>query len=529
VIDTGICPSCGTVVGANRFCGGCGIDLTQPLSPHSRSLIARDNTHTLAARTVLAGRYEITAVIAVGSMGTVYAVRDLRSGNVARALKELLCVDVSPADQAEAESWFRREADVLRGLSHQAVPRIHDTFSAPNAHYLVMDLIPGATLEEVLLQSDGRMPREDQVLSWADQILDVLSYLHSLPQPLIFRDLKPANVMLTPEGQIRVIDFGIARLFSRKSTGTAIGTPGYAPPEQYQGLAEPASDFYALSATMHHLLTGRDPRTSMLFDFPPVRSLAPWVSPHVAAAVDRGLVLDARRRFDTAADMFRALHATTPLAKLPRLTLATTKVHPVTAGNAAPAYDAEVSVYVGPLTVAGGPDVAHLGVGQDRVTFGGVSLMISAGRTCLDLHNHGDFRLGCALISSIESLQPEMANVWLEPHGMVTVKLGAPTHALSIPRAGASAQANALAILAQPSIEAEDIPVALKVRGARPPEPFRPRMLPNIMPVAILAASNGGFALLAIGHILPLGAFFLYETPALILAMFVQRRARART
>ena len=283
----------------NRFCGRCGIDLTQPQSPQTVPMASTNGAQALAPRTLLAARYEIVAAIAVGSMGTVYAVRDLRSDGATRALKELLATNATPAtptEQAEAETWFKREADLLRGLRHPAVPRIYDTFSAANLHYLVMDLIPGATLEDVLLRGEGRNPREDQVLSWADQILDVLSYLHSLPQPMIFRDLKPANIMLTPEGEVRVIDFGIARLFTRKLTGTAIGTPGYAPPEQYQGLAEPASDFYALGATMHHLLTGRDPRNSKLFDFPPVRSLTPWISPHVAAAVDRALVLDPRRR-----------------------------------------------------------------------------------------------------------------------------------------------------------------------------------------------------------------------------------------
>jgi hypothetical protein len=490
---------------------------------------ARDHAHALTTRTVLAGRYEITAVIAVGSMGTVYAVRDLRAAGTPRALKELLSTDASPGDQAEAEAWFRREAGVLRALKHQAVPGIYDTFSASNAHYLVMDLIPGATLEEVLLQSEGRISREDQVLAWADQILDVLSYLHSLPQPLIFRDLKPANVMLTPDGQIRVIDFGIARLFTRKSTGTAIGTPGYAPPEQYQGLAEPASDFYALGATMHHLLTGRDPRTSKLFDFPPVRSLAPWVSPHVAAAVDRALVLDARRRFDTAADMFRALHATTPLAQLPRLTLAAVETTPRAPADIALAHESEISVYVGPLTVADGPDVAHLGPGQDRVTFGGVSLMVSADRTRLDLHNHGDTRLGCAVISCIDTLQPRQGAVWLEPHGMVTIFLGVFSGQVQpagdqslVPKQFGVAPEN------QPG-EQEDVPVAMKVHGARPPDLFKPRMLPNALPIAVIAASNGGFVLLAVGHILPLSVFFVYETPALILAMFLQRRARMRS
>jgi len=190
--------------------------------------------------------------------------------------------------------------------------------------------------------------------------------------------------------------------------------------------------------------------------------------------------------------------------------------------------DAAVTVYIGPLIVADGPDVARIGPEQDRITFGGISLMVSPDRRHLDLHNHGNDRLSCTLISSIESLQPASPAVWLEPHGMVTVNLG--IAGSGAPSDGASGDIHATNLSASyfPVLGLETVPIALRVVGARPPESFSPRILPNIMPVAIIAASNGGFALLAIGHILPLGVFFVYETPALILAMFLQRRARAR-
>jgi len=210
----------------------------------------------------LVGRFRVDAILAVGSMGTVYLVVDLLDHEAPRALKELLPFWGTAEEQAEAEAWFLREGETLRSLDHPAIPRIHATLISDRRHYLVMDLIEGETLERLQERHASVALEEHLVVSWADQVLDVLSYLHGRPSPVIFRDLKPANLMLTPDGRIRLIDFGIARVFSRQSKGTAIGTPGYAPPEQYQGLAEPASDLYALGATMYHMLTGRDPRNA---------------------------------------------------------------------------------------------------------------------------------------------------------------------------------------------------------------------------------------------------------------------------
>lgn len=281
-----------------------------PANARPGSATAATRFTPLASGTIIDRRYRIVDALAAGSMGAVYRAEDLRLGGRPRALKELLQHWGTDAERAEAESWFRREGDTLMSLQHPAIPLVHDTFSDGTRHYLVMDLVEGRSLEEVLAQEGKPGLPEAAVLSWANQILDVLSYLHGRSDPLIFRDLKPANVMLTPGGNIRLIDFGIARVFTQQGQGTAIGTPGYAPPEQYQGLSEPASDLYALGATMHHLLTGRDPRLNRPFDFPPVRSLAPQVSALVATAVDRSLALDLRQRYGTAADMRKALLAT---------------------------------------------------------------------------------------------------------------------------------------------------------------------------------------------------------------------------
>ena len=133
------------------------------------------------------------------------------------------------------------------------------------------------------------------------QVLDTLEYLHNLEPPVIYRDLKPSNVMITPSEQVKLIDFGIARLFQPLSNATMIGTQGYAPPEQYRGKVEFRSDLYALGATMHHALSGRDPALEPPFSFPPLHSLCPDVTPALCELVDQALKYDvALRVADTA-------------------------------------------------------------------------------------------------------------------------------------------------------------------------------------------------------------------------------------
>ncbi len=244
-------------------------------------------------------RYVITRIIKRGGQGAVYEGID-QDGNV-YAIKEMLDRFADPNERAEAVARFNAEAELLQQLRHPRTPRVYSHFTDEGRHYLTMDFIRGEDLEQII-EREGRID-EQRVLRWADEICDVLGYLHG--RGLIYRDMKPSNVMIEPSGDVKLIDFGIAKVFKPTERGTQIGTPGYAPPEQYQGLATPQSDIYALAATLHHLLTGRDPTKEMPFSFSPARALVPEISERTSAALEKALQKVAKDRFATI-DEFRA-------------------------------------------------------------------------------------------------------------------------------------------------------------------------------------------------------------------------------
>jgi serine/threonine-protein kinase len=242
-------------------------------------------------------------------MGAVYLVRDNRIPGKRWAMKEMS--DAAIADLLERQQAidaFRQEAQLLATLDHVNLPRVTDFLSEAGCHYLVMDFVEGETLENLLSRQTTPFS-EAQVLDWAGQLCDVLSYLHARQPPVIFRDLKPGNIMLTPDGHLKLIDFGIARFFKPGQATDTIrfGTPGYAPPEQYgKGQTDHRSDVYALGVTMHQLLTLHDPAATP-FVLPPVRKVNSRVTPRTEAAIQQATQLETAQRFQAAADMKRAL------------------------------------------------------------------------------------------------------------------------------------------------------------------------------------------------------------------------------
>jgi serine/threonine-protein kinase len=239
-------------------------------------------------------------------MKLVYLAEDLRLAARRCALAEVVDNFTNPDAQRQAVDAFQREADMLARLNNEHIPRVFDRFSEQNRHYLVMEYIDGATLEEEMKQTGGRLA-EARTIDIALQILATLEYLHGLEPPVIYRDLKPSNVMMMTNGQAKLIDFGIARHFQPQQNATMIGTQGYAPPEQYRGKVEQRSDLYALGATMHHALSGRDPANEAPFSFPPLGTLCPEVEPALAALVDDALAYDVERRVPNAAEFKRRL------------------------------------------------------------------------------------------------------------------------------------------------------------------------------------------------------------------------------
>ena len=245
--------------------------------------------------TLLQNRYLVKRLLGGGGMGMVYLAEDRRLANRACAIKEMVDHFIDPQQRLEANEYFAREADTLAQLKHQAIPAITDRFDDQNRHYLVMEYVEGRDLEAELAAL-GQPLSEGLVIDIARQLCDVLAYLHAFTPPIVYRDMKPSNVMLTPKGKVVLIDFGIARLFKAAGKGTMIGTLGFAPPEQYQGQVDPRSDIYSLGATLHYVLTARDPEKFPPFSFPPIRDLRPEVSANLAGAIDRALAYKIENR-----------------------------------------------------------------------------------------------------------------------------------------------------------------------------------------------------------------------------------------
>jgi tRNA A-37 threonylcarbamoyl transferase component Bud32 len=310
------CQHCGTQNRADAtYCNSCGYALKGGTVVHPAASAGRRPTATplhptgrLPGQSRLAGCYVITRPIGQGGMAAVYQATDTRN-NSQVAIKEMSQDSLAPSELQEALASFVQEAELLIGLRHKGLPRVSGHFSEGSRHYLVMEYIEGQTLEQRQTAAKGKALPERDVLAWADQICDVLTYLHGRRPPIIFRDLKPANIMVTSNGRVKLIDFGIARVFvpGRTRDTQVLGTPGFAPPEQYgKAQTDPRADVYALGCTLYQLLTGYDP-ASTPFALPPLNTRNATISPHVQVAIERATKIDREARFRSAADFQRML------------------------------------------------------------------------------------------------------------------------------------------------------------------------------------------------------------------------------
>jgi serine/threonine protein kinase/ABC-type branched-subunit amino acid transport system substrate-binding protein len=287
-----------------RFCNNCGKPLNPAAAGGSTTVTSRSLT---PGSRLQGGRYVIKKILGEGGMGAALLATDLRLDGKAVVIKELISDNTDPAKRQEDVRNFKREVATLAHLDHPLIPNVTDHFQEGSRYFMVQEYVEGENLEERMDRVNQPM-KEREALGYASEVLDILDYLSQETPPIVHRDIKPANIIIgTKDKRAHLVDFGIARAdetrnAQRKQT-SALGTPGYAPPEQYQGNADPRSDLYALAATLHHVLTNRDPRNHPPFTYPPVRTLNPQLSPEIEKVLTRALINDINQRYQSAAAM----------------------------------------------------------------------------------------------------------------------------------------------------------------------------------------------------------------------------------
>lgn len=266
----------------------------------------------LAPNSIVSGanaKYRVLSLIGRGGMGAVYRVQRT-ADNAVWALKEMrVPSDVPEQEAQENRRLFEQEAELLRSLAHPNLPIVADTFEQNGRPTMVMEYVPGQSLESRVHEANAPL-LEQQALGYGIQLARVLSYLHTRNPPIIYRDLKPSNVILTPEGVLKLVDFGVARTYkAKKSKDTvAMGSAGYAPPEQYgKGQTDARSDVYALGATLLHLLTNMPPIPLQTPTVGSIRKMNPSVSTQTEKAIIKSMALEQSARYRTMAEFEQAL------------------------------------------------------------------------------------------------------------------------------------------------------------------------------------------------------------------------------
>jgi serine/threonine protein kinase len=302
------CPHCGT---ENRpedhFCEECGAQLVAPETTGPTTGGAGLAAGLVPGASLQNGRYVIAKALGEGGMGSVLLAKDTRLADKLTVIKVLNAESTDPDKLQEDVRNFKREAETLAHLDHPLIPDVTDHFEEGLRYYMVMDYVEGENLEHWLERTHQAM-EEQEALRYALEVLDILEYLARQQPAIVHRDIKPANIIIgAKDKHAHLVDFGIARantmINGKLRKTTALGTPGYAPPEQYQGFADPRSDLYALAATLHHLVTNRDPGEYAPFQFPPVRTLNPRLSPRLEQILLKALKTNADERYQTAQEM----------------------------------------------------------------------------------------------------------------------------------------------------------------------------------------------------------------------------------
>jgi serine/threonine protein kinase len=257
---------------------------------------------------ILQDHYVLIGPLGQGGMGTVFMAQDTSLFNRLCVVKKLRLDGFNDRDKQKAMEFFQREAKILSELKHPNVVHIQAYFQEHGNYYLVMEYVEGNNLQQ-LLKKRGTPFTEEQVIQWTTTILNVLNYLHNHEPPVIYRDIKPSNIMLDTVNGIKLVDFGIARPYTENSENTHVVSGGYSPPEQYWGAADPRSDIYALGATMYYLLTGHEP-IALQSCSPKLHNVK--VSDFIDKIVQRATTQDVWLRYQSAAEMLEALSQNIP-------------------------------------------------------------------------------------------------------------------------------------------------------------------------------------------------------------------------
>jgi len=296
-----ICPACSAQNSDTaKFCNECGHTLTGKKRKEAKGLTLKEG-NTLKEK-----YYVIKSLIKVGGMGAVYKAEDTRSKKT-WAIKELWDHFSSDQEKEYLLKRFKSEAKLLSELEHTSLPKVIDYFTDNERYYLVMDFVDGCDLATIIASQGNPGLLQEDVVRWGIQICELLDYLHNCNPPIIYRDLKPSNIMLKPDNRIVLIDFGIACALQETSGGvprTMIGTIGYIAPEQYLGRPIPASDIYSLGGTIYHLLKGSMP---VPFSYKPMRSIVTDICHGLEDIVSCSLNLKFEDRYQTAIEVRDAL------------------------------------------------------------------------------------------------------------------------------------------------------------------------------------------------------------------------------
>ncbi len=327
MIQQRICPHCQTVnENSTLYCTTCN-QLLDIADVNTGSL---HGFQLLPPGHVLHERYTINSLLGQGGMGAVYKVQDGHFDGRILAIKELVPGSLSAQKLSNAVAQFQTEAHLLANLTHPHLPRIYDSFTEDERWYLVMDYIEGQTLESYLSHMPAGRLSLDTTLAIGIQLASVLNYLHTRPTPIIFRDLKPLNVMITPDSDVFLIDFGIARIFKpgQEQDTDTYATLGYAAPEQYSAQqTTPRTDIYSLGVLLHRMLSGYEPKQSIIpYALEPLQEYLPQIPPDLSQLVAHMTALQPEERPASMPEVKQALEQITlavhPVAAMPTLVAA---------------------------------------------------------------------------------------------------------------------------------------------------------------------------------------------------------------